>query len=551
MSGRKRRGGGRGGGRTGGNGGYGAVGQPQGGGAPQNPVEFYLYASDQFPMDQCPAQQKPAAVDGALRLSMPIREHLGDIIAWFSAMAPADPSARLVVCQATKSDKAWLQAQRTRLLLQRPRRRKQARLPAAAAAVTGRSGPNAQLMAVGGIALAVTTIVLGSALVPDDGKQQQETCRAGRTMQLPPLEQAQGVHSLRGPISAFSNIHDQHITIFVLNRCIKIVLRQAGRRVWLFGQLAAFCGALQLPVTNAQRLLDQHPQLLVLQPADVHTHVQQLADTLGVSAAAAAYMCSRWPLQLLLRPAQAVLQAAQRLADALQLTSSQRVVAAACHAPALLARPLPGVLQRLQGVCSWFAVAPAHALCMVAQAPELLSDSAPSIQKRAVALRGIFKLRPVCAQRLVAAYPSALFMSPRIMNNKLKVLMAIMHKDARIIGRVVVYKTPQLLRRNLEHVRICYQLLPLLLQRSEGFVFGMAAHNGRLLLAPAPKLLVRGARLQAALQLVPGWQQQWQQLRPPQAEEGFAANYSRFERLEFLHSHHLCSASVTGSDEFC
>jgi hypothetical protein len=171
---------------------------------------------------------------------------------------------------------------------------------------------------------------------------------------------------------------------------------------------------------------------------------------------------------------------------------------------------------------------------MVAQAPELLSDSAPSIHKRADALRSIFKLKPVCAQRLVAAYPSALFMSPRIMNNKLKVLMAIMHKDARIIGRVVVCKTPQLLRRNLEHVRICYQLLPLLLQRSEGFVFGMAAHNGRLLLAPAAKLLVRGARLQAALQLVPAWQQQWQSLRPPQAEEGFAANYSRFERLEFL-----------------
>jgi hypothetical protein len=40
----------------------------------------------------------------------PVREHLGDIIAWFSAMAPADPTARLVVCQATKNDKAWLQA---------------------------------------------------------------------------------------------------------------------------------------------------------------------------------------------------------------------------------------------------------------------------------------------------------------------------------------------------------------------------------------------------------------------------------------------------------
>jgi hypothetical protein len=35
---------------------------------------------------------------------------------------------------------------------------------AAQAALTGKSGPNTQLMAVGGIALAVTTIVLGVLL---------------------------------------------------------------------------------------------------------------------------------------------------------------------------------------------------------------------------------------------------------------------------------------------------------------------------------------------------------------------------------------------------
>jgi hypothetical protein len=52
----------------------------------------------------------PLCDQSHLLLLQPIREHLGDIIAWFSAMAPADPTARLVVCQATKSDKAWLQA---------------------------------------------------------------------------------------------------------------------------------------------------------------------------------------------------------------------------------------------------------------------------------------------------------------------------------------------------------------------------------------------------------------------------------------------------------
>jgi hypothetical protein len=59
----------------------------------------------------------------------------------------------------------------------------------------------------------------------------------GRTLQLPSLEQEKGVHSLRGLILAFSDIHDQAVTIPCFYRFIRIVLHQAGRRVWSFGQV--------------------------------------------------------------------------------------------------------------------------------------------------------------------------------------------------------------------------------------------------------------------------------------------------------------------------
>lgn len=103
MSGsRKSRGrGGRGGGRTGGNGGgYGGAGQAQGGGAPQNPVEFYLYASEQFPMErelQCvPASLTYAvisialsAVDGACRSPAAARKLCAAVLQGHSACRTA------------------------------------------------------------------------------------------------------------------------------------------------------------------------------------------------------------------------------------------------------------------------------------------------------------------------------------------------------------------------------------------------------------------------------------------------------------------------------
>jgi hypothetical protein len=60
---------------------------------------------------------------------------------------------------------------------------------------------------------------------------------SGRTLQLPSLEQEKGVHSLRGLILAFNDTHDQPVTSFVMYRYIRIVLHQAGRRVWSFGQV--------------------------------------------------------------------------------------------------------------------------------------------------------------------------------------------------------------------------------------------------------------------------------------------------------------------------
>jgi hypothetical protein len=60
---------------------------------------------------------------------------------------------------------------------------------------------------------------------------------SGRTLQLPSLEQDKGVHSLRGLVLPFSDIHDQSVTPCVIHRSITIVQHQAGMRVWSFGQV--------------------------------------------------------------------------------------------------------------------------------------------------------------------------------------------------------------------------------------------------------------------------------------------------------------------------
>eukprot|EP00775_Hariotina_reticulata_P008690 gene8690-8871_t len=229
-----------------------------------------------------------------------------------------------------------------------------------------------------------------------------------------------------------------------------------------------------MPVEAVQQLLDRTPILVHYRPEAVGQAMQQLSSALSIKYSTVAFMGRKQP-QLLMQPATQTLKSAEQLAAAVGVPV-QAVITASMTVPSLLVRRLPGILKRLQGLVSWFDVTPASALQMVAAAPELLTDSGAGLQRRLEALRSIFQLKPVSAQRLAAALPSVLFVSPRILNNKLKVLMAILHKDRRAIG-LIVYKTPQLLRSNLEQVRINYQLLPVLLQRKESFVFAMTAHR--------------------------------------------------------------------------
>lgn len=314
-----------------------------------------------------------------------------------------------------------------------------------------------------------------------------------------------------------------------------VMFPAAAARACTPTQLAALAEVLHMSVPATHQLLERCPQLQQQPPALLRQAVQQLADQLSIPYKDAAYMAARQPQTLLLQPAEQAAAAAAALATALSVPTVA-VIAAAVTVPSMLAgQPLSprALCVRLQHICSIFAVKPAAALQMVAVAPELLTDSLSGQQRRLQALWAIFKLQPVSAQRLAAAYPCALFLSPRILNNKLKVLMAILQRDQRAVGQIV-YKTPQLLRLNLERVRVCYQLLPLLVQRGQDFVFAMAAHQGRLLLLPPPKLLLRGARMAAVLLMVPSWQQQWQQWRPPAVEHAYASHTSRFDRLEFL-----------------
>eukprot|EP00775_Hariotina_reticulata_P008672 gene8672-8853_t len=176
---------GRGRGRRGGGGGsYGGRGgrhSPHG--SPHNhqhtgpqPVEFHLYALPSFNLEGCPALVRPPSVPDALRrLTMADRTVLGDILYWFRSKAAEEPSAKLVMWQATRDDKSWLSsfaANNTPELdvstvETGSNKYLQFKLKDGVLALSGEGGPNAQVLAIGGVAavaLAVVGVVLGVTL---------------------------------------------------------------------------------------------------------------------------------------------------------------------------------------------------------------------------------------------------------------------------------------------------------------------------------------------------------------------------------------------------
>ena len=282
----------------------------------------------------------------------------------------------------------------------------------------------------------------------------------------------------------------------------------------------------------AEKLLHRHPQLAQQEAAAIGGTVQQLAAALGLKLKQAAYMVACQPLYYTGTTAVAVEERVGELAAALGVPR-QLIVQWAATYPVLLQLRQQRLADRLQWLGQWLDLKPREVVEMVREAPEYLTARPAALQRRYEQLRRLLMLRQISMQRLLQHQPELLFMSMRIAHSKLRILMAIFGKDLRAIG-ALVYTTPQLLRTNLNRVRMSQEQLQLLLQRPSRYVFAMCCHCAELLLLPGPKLAARVTHVRQLLGCSQAWQAEWEGLKPQQTQEVLAASLGKLQRLEYV-----------------
>ncbi len=306
----------------------------------------------------------------------------------------------------------------------------------------------------------------------------------------------------------------------------------AAGRLSFPAYLKGLSAVLHLEGRHAQALLDKHPFLGGIELAELQRRVDELAALMRLPGKQVAFMVTKQPRYLLLTPLEEVERSIQQLAASLGVQPGS-VVRWSATTPSVLKRSSDILQARVARLAELWSTSERAALAIAQQEAQYLTDSLPSIQRRSTALRQILMLPRASLPRLLAKQPDALFMSPRIMNNKLKVLMAILGRD-RVAAGLVIAKAPGLLRCNLTAARANYEALQALLGRQEGYVFAMMCHQPRLLLERGDALQQRALRLKGLAGACEPWQREWQQLRPPQTEECLARGASRLERLEYL-----------------
>lgn len=287
-----------------------------------------------------------------------------------------------------------------------------------------------------------------------------------------------------------------------------------------------------MPVTAVQRLLQKCPELLQQDVDGLRNRIQAVSMALGLAYQQVAFMVAKQPQYFLATDPQVVADKAGALAAALQVSVAD-IAQWATTTPSIFKRQAPTLVSRIQAICSLLDTRTKQAIALAANDPQYITDAAGSLQQRFDALCKVLLLQPVTVRRVVQQQPDVLFMSPRIMMNKAKVLMSIFDKDRKAVG-LLIYKAPQLMRCDLTRVRQTYSQLQDLLQKSAGYVFAMMCHNARLLLVPQPKLQYRILHLHACLSRVPAWQQEWHTLRPPHMEECLSRTSATYLRLEYL-----------------
>jgi hypothetical protein len=319
----------------------------------------------------------------------------------------------------------------------------------------------------------------------------------------------------------------------------------AGRVTLSPANITQVAQALCVSPKAAHRLLASCPELVGSNPDgdSLAAAVAALAAALGTSYKQAAYVWRQQPQYLLKHGAGAVAAHAAELAQALGLQRQAAAELLLQH-PVLLQQSATRTAARLADMQGWLHLKPRQALALAVDCSEWLTQRSGALQRRLQHLRLTLLVHPNSMPRLLAARADLPFLSPRILSNKVRALMAILDGDRRTIGQLLLH-TPQLLRRDLRAVASAHEALQGLLQqqgRSRGFVFAMLAHDARLLLGTPASLTARLTKLQRCAGRCERWQQELAAMKPPQLEECLTRTAVTYLRLDYL----LASQQASG-----
>lgn len=193
----------------------------------------------------------------------------------------------------------------------------------------------------------------------------------------------------------------------------------AARRVTP-SQLAALSSVLHVPVPELQDLLLSQPELAMSDAKQLADSIAQAARELGISPYGARRVAQR-EARLLSRATAGTLAGAAAKLAALLGVPEREVCRAAAKAPSLLrrdSRVLAAHLQRTLAVLGGLSMS--DLLRLVKRAPQYLTASPTKVQQRLEQASHIMHRPKHLVIRALLMQPDLLFMSPRILRNKLK-----------------------------------------------------------------------------------------------------------------------------------
>ncbi|KAL6753637.1 hypothetical protein V8C86DRAFT_2723104 [Haematococcus lacustris] len=242
-------------------------------------------------------------------------------------------------------------------------------------------------------------------------------------------------------------------------------------------QLELLSQALHVPVAPLQTLLQSCPELHHVSGAQLSAAISKVATELQLPLSDARALAARQPVMVLQAQPGELATATAMLAEHLALPFC-KVATAAVSIPSILKRDPAVVQARLSAMATVLGSLPMHVMLrMAAAAPEYLT-ARPAALSRRLALYSRLLGRPT--HMLLGALqqqPDLVFLGPRVLLNKVKVLQSVLNKPLRQVLPLVL-ACPELMRADMDQVRQAQEVLAKQVSKSSGHAYAMVRREG-------------------------------------------------------------------------